>query len=154
MSADTRQPLWRMVANLGDVDPIEHDGFFVYTDRRGIYPPEAEVLVRLDTEPTSWQTYRFALESCTYIDGVLSDNALHPDTAVWFADRLSDVARSVDMPLPDMLNGFTSEDPIARAWCWRAVGDYFGYENLDSYPVTYRKRSELPRRFSRAKAVR
>lgn len=33
---ETRQPLWTRIANLGDVNPIEYGGFFVYVDRRGL----------------------------------------------------------------------------------------------------------------------
>ena len=39
------QPVWSCIANLGDVNPIDYGGYFVYIDTTGVYPPEAELLI-------------------------------------------------------------------------------------------------------------
>jgi len=41
---DTTQPQWKLIANLGDVDYINHGGFLVYEDTTGQYAPEVEVV--------------------------------------------------------------------------------------------------------------
>ena len=109
------QPTWKFVTNLGDANPIDHGGRFLYTDETGVYDPEVEVLEiksgdtddeyndddELEVEgDIVWEIHRFSVESCTYgmvIDGefkpldhlhpqgVLSDNEFHPDHAAWFA---------------------------------------------------------------------
>lgn len=152
----TTQPRWRMVANLGDVNPIEYGGFFVYVDQTGAYRPEAELLLEPDEDNgiSGWTVYRFTLEDCSYTNGVLSDNWAHQEMPAWFADSLESIASFISSDVDTLRQGFLSDDPIARAWSWRAVGDYHGFDNLDSYPLTFAKKSDLPRRFTRAKVVR
>lgn len=42
---ETKQPRWKLVAQLGDVHPIDYGGYFVYRDTTGVYEEEAEVLM-------------------------------------------------------------------------------------------------------------
>jgi hypothetical protein len=147
----TQQPRWKMIANLGDVHPIDYGGFFVYVDQTGVYAPEAELLESPDTDdaPEGWTVYRFVLEPCTYVNGILSDNPFHPDMPVWFADKLESIATTAGIIVEALILNFTSADPIARASAWRSVGDYFGFHELDHYPTQYSRRSHLPRRMRR-----
>src|SRR5215475_15130359 len=98
---ETKQPKWRRVANLGDVNPVEYGGYFIDVDETGVYAPEATWLEAPDDEPEdaaseSWTAYRFILEQCTQsIDGVLSDNQYHPEAPAWFAESLDAVASCV-----------------------------------------------------------
>lgn len=175
MSA-TRQPEWEYVANLGDASPIDHGGFFIFEDRTGVYPPEVEVLIPpeeddsdedfededSDEDPVNalleagahdedeegkYLIFRFVVEPCTYINGILSDNKFHPDHPAWFAtpeerkkDRpqdstyLSCIASAVGRTTEDLIKDFLSEDVKVRAAAWREVGEVHGWENLDSYP--------------------
>lgn len=169
------QPKWKLVANLGDVHPLEYGGYFVYVDETDVYEAEGELLL----EPTedacgqcreevchndydeciydctchNYTVYRFSLERCTLIDGILSDNKFHLDFMAWFgyrdADRpqdsdLNDVAKSADMPtIADML---CSSDLIERAKAYQAIGEYHGFENLDAYPLTL-TRAEVEARY-------
>ena len=84
----TAQPVWKLLANIGDVHPIEYGGYFVFVDETGVYPPEAELLISPDSDdaPEGWVAYRFILDPCTYVDGILSDNHFHPELPAWFAD--------------------------------------------------------------------
>lgn len=85
------QPEWKFVKQLGDVNPIDHDGLFLFVDETGVYPPELEVLTKLegDTETEfnehgevtehgdeRWEVHRFTLEPCTY-------GMENPDTGQW-----------------------------------------------------------------------
>lgn len=105
------QPEWKFVDNLGDANPIEHGGFFVYVDTTEVYDPEAEVLQFDEHYEKSadddfdhvegfdedfdeqndnfgkWTVYRFSLVKCTLVNGVLSDNKHHPESDVWWHNR-------------------------------------------------------------------
>lgn len=138
----TAQPIWKFLANLGDADPIGDGGLFVYVDETGVYPPEME-----RCEPMLGgriEIRRVVLEPCTFQGGVLSDNKFHPQLAAWFAwnDRgngdsdLQRMANTMGRTVDEYVALFTSENPVERATAWRDVGDYFGWDNLDSYPFT------------------
>lgn len=148
------QPVWKLVANLGDVNPLDHGGFFVYVDETGVYPPEAEVLEvnengfdDEDDDKGEWVVHRFILEPCTYINGILSDNKFHPECPAWFADDIKSLATFVDMEVEELIRLFCSNAPLEQAVAWRAVGDYWGCYELDHYPLTFTSRSELKARY-------
>lgn len=136
----TKQPDWKLIANLGDVHPLEYGGYFVYVDTTGVYDPEAELLIAPDDDGGAYEVRRFSLERCTLTDGVLSDNKFHPTYPVWYSvsdtGRLADIAQACDIPEADIVAMLCSEDPIQRAHAYRAIGDYHGFDNLDSYPLT------------------
>ena len=151
------QPTWKCIANCGDVNPIEHGGFFVYIDTTGVYPPEAAKL-EANEGNTEWTLHRFVLEPCFYTDGILSDNQYHKDHPAWFAkpeseraDRPQDTTYLSDLcddiTEEELVRLFCSDDPLERAQAWRIVGDYHGYENLDSYPLKL-NRKEVWGRYS------
>lgn len=156
----TAQPRWRCIAQLGDANPLDYGGFFVLVDDTGVYPPEVERVEPTDSddEDSALTVHRFILEPCTYIDGVLSDNRFHPESPAWFAnpdskrdgvDPLACLASHVGRSIDDLRADFLSDDPVRRAEAWRTVGDYYGWENLDSYPLTL-TRSEAKQRYRKA----
>lgn len=157
------QPKWKLIANLGDVNPIEYGGYFVYVDETDVYPPEAELLCEpsdecgrchgvcgndydlciYSCECHQYTVYRFILERCTLIDGILSDNRFHPEHMAWFGYRDKDRPQDSDLndvasfaAMPDIAELLCSANPIDRACAYRAIGEYHGFENLDSYPLT------------------
>jgi len=158
----TQQPVWKMVGQVGDINPIDHSGGFIYIDETGVYPPEVEYIhapTEYNGEP--WVIYRFILEPCTYINGVLSDNKFHPDKPAWFAKTeeerkerpqdttyLKNVCDFVGMAEPEMIDLFTSDDPQERAAAWMAVGDYHGFENLDEYPLVFTNEDQVRVRYA------
>jgi hypothetical protein len=147
----TTQPVWSLVSNLGDASPLEYGGYFVYVDSTGVYPPEAELLVSPEEGPEddtaeAWEVRRFILEPCKYVQGILSDNPSHPECPVWFADKLGSMADTFDTTEEDLRALFISADPVARAQAWRMVGEYFGFEELDSYPLRF-TRAEVEKRY-------
>jgi hypothetical protein len=64
------QPIWKFVVNLGDTDPIENGGYFVFTDETGVYPPEVELLEEPAEDSKTWTVYRFVLENCTFASDI------------------------------------------------------------------------------------
>lgn len=155
----TRQPTWKLIANLGDVNPVDYGGYFVYVDETGVYPPEAELLVSPDDDDSGegWTVYRFTLDRCTFVDGVLSDNLFHPEMSAWFAMPESNRASrpqdttylsNVDQDVESLIADFCSDDPLNRAQAYRAIGDYHGFENLDSYPLHFASRDEVEARYA------
>jgi hypothetical protein len=155
----TKQPQWLAIANLGDVNPVDHGGFFVFVDNTGAYAPEAEFLDVPFDETDRYTVYRFCLDKCTLTDGILSDNQFHPSHPAWFAQPeherknrpqdtcyLSNVADSMGIDLHALHSLFCSDNPIERAEAYRAIGEYHGFENLDSYPLEL-TRSEARKRY-------
>lgn len=140
----TDQPAWKLVANLGDQNPLEHGGLFVYRDETGVY---CEKAVKLDPMLNgTFEVRRFCLEKCTYENGVLSDNPYHKDHPVWFGDRTPDkwnpegelkkLADYTGQTEEGLIKAFCSDNPCDRAMAYESVGNYHGWENLDEYPVT------------------
>ncbi len=147
----TNQPVWKYIANLGDATPLEYGGLFVYVDTTGVYPPEAELLIEpegdIDSPKARWEVRRFILENCTYQNGILSDNQFHPDYPVWFSKDIDSLAPFIGMSQDELIALFVSADPCERAHAWRAIGDYFGFDNLDDYPNRY-TREEIEARYT------
>ena len=156
------QPKWRAVAQLGDVNPLDSGGYWVFVDETGEYAPEAELLEVPDSDDGEYVAYRFILENCTYINGILSDNQFHPEKPAWFAGTkrerkerpqdstyLKNIADFIGMTVNELAKQFRSGDPIERAQAWRAVGEYHGFLNLDEYPLTMTRR-EARLRYRRA----
>lgn len=135
---ETKQPVWKYLGNLGDVNPLKHGGFFVYFDKTGVYNVEAALLEPL--EDGKFNLSRFCCEKCSYVNGVLSDNRFHPDKPAWFADRLDSMAETYGMTREEIIKMFISDAPLELASAWRMVGEYFGYMNLDSYPIKLTRR--------------
>lgn len=123
----TPQPDWELIAQLGDVNPLDYGGYFVYRDRNGNYPEVAEYLdVDGDyVEEATYTVYRFILERCMYLNGVLSDNPYHTDHAVWFADGIT----------RENAADFCSPDPVVRAHAYREIAEVWGWHGFDHYPL-------------------
>lgn len=137
----TCQPVWKFIANLGDANPVEHGGFAVFTDEAGVYGVEAELLeTPEETGRRDWTVRRFSCDVCTFANGVLSANKFHPEKPAWFADKLDAIAETYGQTSAQLVSQFTSSDPVTLAGAWRMIGEYFGYDNLDSYPRYFTKK--------------
>jgi len=156
------QPKWKYVDNLGDANPIDHGGRFVFVDQRGMYGPEVAVLIppeeteEVETDQTDedgdpimlevgkWELYRYLLEKCTFIDGVLSDNEFHPDHPVWFADSLDSICSSSDRDKKELIDDLCGNDPVKRAFAYEAIEGHWGLDNLNAgRPVVFEDRNEV-----------
>lgn len=195
----------KYLGNLGDADPIEHGGLFVYVDENG--RAQAEKVVKFDdfelaeeedlvnmiidmahavaekwVEQSNnvlvdneefealkemlgeyfedkfgkWEIRRFDIDRCTFINGVLSDNKFHPEHSAWWANPenkreeyvvLGDIASYVGEPIGDLLQAFCSDDPLVRARAYESLGDYHGFDNLDSDPLIIYSLKEMEDRY-------
>lgn len=126
----TAQPQWRCVAQLGDANPLDYGGFWVFVDDTGVYPPEAEYY-----SPDDNRAWRIVLDQCTHINGVLSDNRFHPELQAWFADDLESVASCTGGDVATMRANLCSADAIRRALAYRDILSYHGWDNGDSCPL-------------------
>jgi hypothetical protein len=133
----------KLITHLGDSSPFENDGYFIFQDENGDY--EAEY-VSVHGEDT-WVVFRFPLDRCTYVDGILSDNSFHPSHAVWFADSLDRIASCIGVEHHSLVKMLCSEDYRERLMGWGAVGGYHGFINLDNSPITDFDRSQLEKRY-------
>lgn len=164
----TNQPKWKFIANLGDADPIEYGGYFVKVDITGVYHPEVEVLIEPGegAEEQVWKVYRFILEACTFENGILSDNQFRPECYVWFAKPesekvkrpqdttyLSGICEFMGVKADELIKQFCSDDPLERALAWRNVGEYHGWDNLDSYPLRLSRKEVFGRYNSRIRML-
>jgi hypothetical protein len=148
------QPKWKQVGNLGDVDFLEYGGALVFVDETGEYAPEIErVELR---EGGTWEIRRASLERLKRVKGYLVSAKYKPDWPhpvhryhEWFAaDKLDDVAESMGYHDGDTLaEMFCSDDPMTLARAYTAVGDYFGWDNLDAYPLILSK-EETEKRYA------
>ena len=140
----TEQPKWKLIANLGDVNPIDHGGYFIFEDETRIYTHEAELLLEpSDDDPEGpYEVYRFSLDRCKMKHGYLVSfefdktwpHALS-QYEQWFAKDLVEVASFIGSTEEGLQDQLCSVDPIDRACAYRAIGDYHGFANLDSYPL-------------------
>lgn len=157
----SQQPKWRLVANLGDVNPLDYGGYFVFVDRTNTYAPEGEILQEPIDDEKKYTIYRFELDRLKTVE----DPATHaiylvteryaPDWphAVgqydeWFHKDLAGVASFIGLEVISLRGMFCSADPIERAQAYRAIGDYHGFANLDGYPLQL-TRTEARRRYPR-----
>jgi hypothetical protein len=162
------QPIWKYIANLGDANPIEHGGYFIYEDETGVYCPEGELLIHFDEHENdsgeeTFHIYRFSLDKCVadvMYPYTLSANKYHPELSAWFAGTeeqrkerpqdtcyFKDMAASAGIDEDELRHMFCSWNTIQRALAWQIVGNHHGFENLDSYPLTL-TRKEVEGRYA------
>lgn len=147
----TKQPRWEIIANLGDVS-LEYGGYFIYKDKTGVYTEEAEMFYPPGEHEDDWAIYRFSLEKCTFQNGVLGDNKFHPEHPAWFADEMDAMASSHGFTNGQLIALFCSDDPLQRAEAYRVVGEYHGFETLNSYPIV-KSRKEVEKWYKKDLAV-
>lgn len=161
----TAQPDWKFIVNLGDASPIDHGGYFLYHDTTNVYGFEAEVLQEPpeDAKKKRWTVYRVCLDqykmvkkededtgsSTEYMVPVSHDetwiHAIH-QYAPWFQAGIHAVASCFSTTGGELLKAFCSDDGKERAWAYRCVAEFHGWENFDSDPLIL-KRSEVEKRY-------
>ena len=154
----TEQPVWKLLANLGDASPVDYAGLFVYADASGVYPEESEKLVSPDSDSGEWIVYRYSINR---LEQYGADSILIPygfstrqdlpypieTYSEWFNSDLASVASFIGSDVITLRNQFCSSDPLERARAYEAIGDYHGFENLDSYPLQFTNRAEVESRY-------
>ena len=143
-----------LLAQLGDVNPYEHGGFYVLLDTdtgevsaEVLHVPDEEEFDEEEPEDDeSWdrdvhsvgfEVHYLSLDRCTYINGVLSDNPFHPDHPAWFANTrderapnsksgLEALASHIGEDVDILIGRFCSENPVERARAYEALFNYWG----------------------------
>jgi hypothetical protein len=130
-------------------------------DETGEYAPEGEILQEPCEGERNYTVYRFSLDRLQTIE----DPETHTVYLVparyeanwphavsrydeWFHKDLARVAQTIGSDVATLRAQFCSEDPIERAHAYRAIGEYHGFANLDSYPLQL-TRGEARKRYSR-----
>jgi hypothetical protein len=122
----TRQPKWKAIGHIGDVDPIAHGGGFIYEDATGVYAPEMTYF-----EPSSdeaWHKMQGNTPLTIYRILIERDS-----TQEWWYSKLTEVARCCGQSLEDcqaLANGST----LQRAFLYGELISYFGAHEFDSCP--------------------
>lgn len=144
---------WIFIKNLGDINPLDYGGYFIYKHKTGIYPEAAEKLL---VDEDTYTVYRFPLDRLKLVDGYLVPLAYVPNWPhplekydEWFHEELGEVAEFSGTQKAQLELAFTSADPVDRAFAYEAVGNHFGWVEFDSYPLTI-SRQEAEKRYRRA----
>jgi hypothetical protein len=132
----------KLLANLGDIDFATYGGTLVFDDST-MHVIETDKMGRA-------VVYRFGIDKCTLVNGIVSDNRFHPECAAWFAKSeaersarpqdstyLSNVANFGGVALVEIQQWLCSEDIIERAMAYNLIGLYHGFVKFDQYPETY-----------------
>lgn len=147
---ETKQPEWRVIANLGDATPLEYGGAFLLVDETGVYGPELIVWDE-PAEDDRYEIYRFPVERLYKVehedqlyyvhkcikDGFDQGTLPHPISAYreWFLKALDNLDE------PDRVLGqLLSEDPIENAQAYLSIAGYWGINNFDGYPLDMGRR--------------
>ena len=109
--------------NLGDANPLEHEGYFVELDT---LRKQAHYL-SVEEGSRNWKLYSFDIDRLTSAK----------ITNEWFFSQLQEVASFVGQTRSDLVDSFCNPSAIIRAQAYRALADYFGYHELDSCPVDF-----------------
>jgi len=159
-----QQPNWKSIGTVGDVNPLDYDGGYVYEDTTGVYPAELEYVRNVsgtEDENGPWEVYRWPLDRYEMVDaggdtllvpfgfGSRSDLP-HPlaNYDAWFNDDISQVASYVGSNVAEMRASLCSDNPMERAWVYLDLATCHGFENFDSYPLDYSDREELEKRYA------
>ena len=148
MTTTTQQPDWKPLANLGDVNPIDHGGAFVLGDATGVYPPELVLVSPEESEneegdPIAWTVSRIVCDRCYPCNGgkEVSDNQFHRDSPAWFS--LHDVERSTGISSNELKDWLCSVDSVERATAYELLTCHYGAFEFDQYPLTFESRAEV-----------
>ena len=164
----TQQPVWKKVGTVGDINPLDYDGGFVYVDTTGVYPPEMEYIEVQSMcdgrEDGPWKVYRVVLDpprfktltekgrtTISYSSHALPASA-RGDTWCWYKEwyvrDLPDVAASIGSTALHLIRGLFSKDPMRRAAVYLDMALYHGWENFDNDPMTFTDRAEIEARIT------
>lgn len=146
------QPEWELVAYLGDVNPLDYGGLWVFRDKTGEHCPQVESIEPIgEDEDCEYEVHRMYLEKLKVymddegnsylIDAKYQEDWPHAPSMYqpWFCMQegsLESICKSVGAPLDEMRENLCSEDPAVLALAYRDIAGYYGWANFDQYPDT------------------
>lgn len=129
------QPKWQLVANIGDANPFEHGGFFIFKDKTGKYDLEAVSLTVCDYGPNGPDAViesRLMLDKCyTNAHGRLVDKYGYANVDYPLGD-LESIARCNGETVDNLINQLCSDDPIERGHGYLSIFNYYGSQGDNS----------------------
>lgn len=161
----TNQPTWKQIGTVGDINPFDYDGGFIYQDETGVYTEELEY-IQADNDglmdDATWNVYRWSLDRLEMVTaengdillvpfGFSSRNDLpHPIASYdeWFNGDIASAANSLGCTVETLRESLCSQDATRRAFAYLELAQYHGFANFDSYPYTYTDREELEARYA------
>lgn len=131
------QPKWKYVGNIGDRNPFERGGFFVYEDTTGVYEAEAEIYdpdegTRARIEMPQFKRYPEGLVAVSWINNRYRGDEPPEGRAndEWFFGWLDGVCSFCGIERAEFEDMLCSDDPMRRAFAYRALVYYFGVEDM------------------------
>lgn len=151
---ETKQPKWKHVGSIGDVNFVQHDGGPVFVDETGVYDPELEYVQNMPEGDA--YVYRIVLDALKLsptgrlIPANFDETWPYPveHYTEWFDATIGTVAESVGLPREEFISALVSENPMARAQAYAELAHYHGWENFDSYPLHFKNEAELEARYA------
>lgn len=151
----TEQPIWKKLGQIGDINPIEYGGGYVFTDETGVYDPELEYIEPMPEPDTDAYVYRVSLERYKLSStGHLVPFKYNPtwpypeDSYIeWFDKDLEQISSFAGITREELVTALCSDNAMARASACETLAQYFGWEEFDSYPL-HLSESELEERYS------
>jgi len=150
---------WKFVEKSEETDILAAGGAFLFAGAQDPSRSELEILRRVEDR---WQVFNIPLPRCTYgrmiqqrwhplgvyhATGILADNPRRPDRPAWFAvpesrrcERsscrffLSDLARSADFNLFELVQAFCTADNRRRARAYLQIVQHHGAKKFDCSP--------------------
>lgn len=132
----TNQPKWQLVANLGDGNPFDYGGFFIWKDLTGKYDLEATILLLDEENEDKIQEVRILMEKCNALDE-------------FFADDLDSIASFAGQDRQELIDQLASDEPIARGRAYQALTMYYNVENFGGDGWEIRSIKEVKRDYAR-----
>ncbi len=140
---------YKFIANLGDVNFLEHGGFLVYQSETDPLDVRCVVIETEEDESSPILEYGFSADLCFRCENGIdvSDNEFHKNHPAWFSKDLESVASYCGIEKSDLVESLFSEDPIARSIAYREIASYFGTHEFDQYPINHTQ-AEAEERFT------
>lgn len=145
----------KLLVNLGDVDWLNHGGFFVFDTRwvEIVEPPPDDA--DEDTDEYIWTVYRLDAEKFKTVEereGVTVTSYLVPECygdediclgewgppsvhEEWFAKHLDGICSSVGCEREELVEELCSDNVVTRAAALQTLVGYFGAYEFDQYPL-------------------
>jgi len=139
------------VANLGDVNYLEHGGRLLFVDGEHCWaeivePPECVLQGEDATDADRWRVFVFDVEKPILlrddrlrpmlVDAVWTPELGKPEShEEWYSSELVQVGRCCGTTAEDLAQRITSKDPVGRLSAYCDIGQLYGWINLDHDPL-------------------
>ena len=116
----------RLVGHIGDVNWLDYGGGPIYKTENGywleyVQPPEEDE----DNGRRVWTVYQVSMPD-------------HNGIKDWLRD--GDIQKFTGVSTKEYLSALRSKNPIAEAQIWSDIASYYGWHELDNYPLTLNKK--------------